>query len=79
MIGYFRAYWKRSRFWVEMGIIALVHTSLMWLVFAYLLRNRFDIPLVFCIPGILMECWLIFIVVTRTRSWLVGIAPNPAQ
>ncbi len=38
----------------------MLHLGLLWLVFGVLLRNRDDVSLLICIPGIFVEAFLLY-------------------
>lgn len=68
-ITYFRPSWKLKAFWGTLGVLFIAHLFLVWLVFGVLLRERNDVGLVTCVPGICLECLVVYLIVdSRTRN-----------
>jgi hypothetical protein len=60
MISYFRKSWPSKQFWAIMTAAFLIHLILVWVIFGVLLRQREDVGLLVCLPGILLECFLLY-------------------
>jgi hypothetical protein len=60
MISYFKRSWRSKRFWAIIGGAFLMHSLLAWVVFGIVLRQRDDVGLLVCLPGILLECFVLY-------------------
>jgi hypothetical protein len=60
MLSYFRKSWASKQFWTIMGCAFLFHLLLIWVIFGVVLRRKEDIGLLICLPGILLECFLLY-------------------
>jgi ABC-type Na+ efflux pump permease subunit len=60
MLSYFRHRLGPSQLWTSLSGGFLLHLGLLWLVFGVLLRNRDDVSLLICIPGIFVEAFLLY-------------------
>jgi uncharacterized membrane protein len=60
MLSYFRKSWTSKQFWTIMTCAFLLHLFLIWLIFGVVLRRKEDIGLLICLPGILLECFLLY-------------------
>ncbi len=59
-ISCFRSRWPFKRFWAIIAGAFAVHLLLMWLTFGVILRKRSDVGLVVALPGILIECFILY-------------------
>jgi hypothetical protein len=64
-ITYFRGRRTSEGFWRIMTSAFLLHILLMWVIFGVILRERDDVSLLVCVPGILLECFLLNYAVRR--------------
>jgi hypothetical protein len=69
-ITYFRARWKSKGFWKIMASAFFLHLLLMWVVFGLILRD--DVGLLVCVPGILLECFLLYHAVKFFQGDVIG-------
>lgn len=60
MISFFKARWSSRKFWEIITGAFLVHLVLAWVVFGVVLRQMTDVGLLVCLPGIIVECFLIY-------------------
>ena len=60
MLSYFRKSWASKQFWTIMACAFSFHLFLIWLIFGVVLRRKEDIGLLICLPGILLECFLLY-------------------
>jgi uncharacterized membrane protein len=60
MLSYFRESWASKQFWTIMACAFLLHLLLIWMIFRVALRRKEDIGLLICLPGILLECFLLY-------------------
>lgn len=60
MISFYRRLWRSSKFWWLMAGLFLVHLLMMWVLFGVALRQRSDVPLLVCVPGAFLECFVIY-------------------
>jgi hypothetical protein len=44
-------------------VLFIVHLLLVWLIFGIFLRERNDLGLMTCIPGICLECIAVYLIV----------------
>lgn len=63
MISYFRKNWASKQFWLIMGCAFLLHLFLMWVTFGIVLKQSEDVALFACLPGILLEGFILYHVV----------------
>jgi hypothetical protein len=71
-ITYFRERWKSKGFWKIMASTFFLHLLLIWMVFGVILRQRDDVGLLVCVPGILLECFLLYHAVKFFQGDLIG-------
>jgi ABC-type Na+ efflux pump permease subunit len=60
MISYFRERWFSPKFWAIIASALLVHLALIGLIFGVVLKQRYDVGLLVCLPFILAESFLIY-------------------
>ena len=71
-VTYFRERWKSRGFWKIMASAFVLHLLLIWVVFGVILRQRDDVGLLVCVPGILLECFLLYHAVKFFQGDLIG-------
>jgi hypothetical protein len=59
-ITYFRGRWKSKGLWKIMASAFFLHLFLMWVVFGVILKQRDNVGLLVCVPGILLEGFLLY-------------------
>ena len=59
----YRRRWHSERFWIVILGAFLIHLLLIWLIFAFALRQRNDVGELACLPAMLFECFLLYRVV----------------
>jgi ABC-type Na+ efflux pump permease subunit len=60
MISYSRKRMSPRIFWITMTAAFLFHLVLLWIIFGVLMRNRDDISLLVCVPGIFLEGFILY-------------------
>jgi hypothetical protein len=60
MISFFKGRWLSKKFWEIIAGAVGVHLVLAWLVFGVVLRQMTDVGLLVCLPGILVECFILY-------------------
>jgi hypothetical protein len=60
MISYFRKKIAPKTLWAAMSIAFLLHILLLWAIFGVVLKSRGEVGLAVCIPGIFLECFVLY-------------------
>ena len=60
MISYYWRLWRFARFWLAIATLLIPHLFLMWVVFGLILRERDDVALIVCVPGIFVEAFFFY-------------------
>jgi len=60
MIEYFRNRWSSVRFWATLTVALLLHATLIWVVFANLLRQVTNVSFLVCLPFIFGEGFVLY-------------------
>jgi len=64
MIDYSRSRMQPKILWATMSCAFVLHLLLIWLVFGILLRSKNDVGFFICLPGILVEIFVLYHFVT---------------
>ncbi|MGH9524987.1 MAG: hypothetical protein ACRD3E_20870 [Terriglobales bacterium] len=79
MLSFYWRRWSSAKFWTIMSVLFLAHLVLMWLVFGVVLRSWTDVGLLACVPGALVECFLIYHLVGGVLGDPESDTPQPGD
>ncbi|MGD0736183.1 MAG: hypothetical protein ABR976_13600 [Terracidiphilus sp.] len=68
-----RKVWNSQSFWTSWAIYLILHSALMWVIFAYLLAKVKTLGMVFVVPFAAIEAFTILILLSKKQQ------PRPLQ